>query len=315
MKTWGASPPFFGGIVLPQKISYVVNEDCNYNRLDKFLRHKLKDFKLSSIYKLLRTGCIRVNNKKIKDPAYRIEIGDSVSVEYSGKIEHLKRLRESREPVPHEIPFSILYEDKELLIIDKPPGISMHPGKGVQVITLIEGLMGYGNRKGFKPFLVHRLDKHTSGVLLVAKKLDNARKLTALFRNHEINKYYLTLVKGHPFEEKGYLKQEVNGFTEELSYNVKELFDNSSLLTVRLLTGKKHQIRRQCASIGHPVVGDDVYGDRDFNRKFKKEHGLRRYFLHCHKMSFKHPTSGRLFQITSELPEDLKRVLKSLRSS
>ncbi|OAA31397.1 pseudouridine synthase [Kosmotoga arenicorallina S304] len=300
---------------MPQKISYIVSEDSNYNRLDKFLRHKLKDFKLSSIYKLLRTGCIRVNDSKIKDPAYKIEIGDKISVEYTGNIEHLKRLKELRRPIPYEFPFNILYEDEELLIIDKPPGISMHPGKGVQVITLVEGLMGYGNRKGFKPFLVHRLDKHTSGVLLVAKKLDTARKLAELFRNHKIDKYYLTLVKGHPVNEKGYIKQEEKGITEELIYNVKELFDSSSLLMIELLTGKKHQIRRQCASIGHPVVGDNVYGDRNFNREFKKKHGLRRYFLHCFKMSFRHPVSGKPIQIISELPDDLVRVLKSLRSS
>ncbi|WP_420811576.1 RluA family pseudouridine synthase [Kosmotoga pacifica] len=300
---------------MPQRTVYIVDENSNYNRIDKFLRHTLKDFKLSSIYKLLRTGCVRVNGKKIKNPAHKIEIGDRVTVEYSGKIEYLLRLKESRKPVPYNIPFNILYEDDDLLIIDKPPGISMHPGKGIQIITLMEGLMGYGERKGFKPFLVHRLDKHTSGVLIVAKKLDNARKLTTLFRERKIDKYYLTLVKGKPSKRKEHLKQQVNGVNEELYYEVHKTFGDSSLLMVKLMTGKKHQIRRQCASIGHPVVGDDVYGDRNFNRKFKKDHGLRRYFLHCHKMSFKHPKTGELIQVVSELPDDLKRVLRSLESS
>ena len=290
-----------------------MDETNHYLMLDKFLRHNLPDLKLSSIYKLIRTGSVKVNGKKTKDQAAPIDLGDKICVTYGGKTEYLKRLDESRELVPHRLPLTILYEDDTLLAIDKPAGLSMHPGKGIQIVTLIEGIMAYGLDKGFKPFLVHRLDKHTSGVLIVAKSISSARSLTAIFREHEMTKFYTTLVKGSPVNPNKRLVQYNDEVREELEYSILERFDNLTLLDVQLFTGKKHQIRRQLSSIGNPVVCDDVYGDIEFNRDFKKRTGLKRYFLHCREMRFIHPLTDKEMKFVSLLPEDLERTLSAIR--
>lgn len=291
---------------------FKVDEGIFYRRLDKFLRHVLPELKLSSIYKLLRKGNVRVNGKRIKEPSHELSLGDIVVVSYRGNVEYLKRLKESRELIPHNLPIKILYEDESFLAVDKPSGLAVHPGKGVQIVTLIEGLLAYGKRNGFKPFLVHRLDKHTSGVLLVAKSPQAARELTAMFREKRIDKRYVTLVKGIPEKPQAHLKDVIDGVREESEYIVKKTYSKCSLLEIRLFTGKKHQIRRQMAKNGHPVVGDDVYGDRDFNRDFKKRYELKRYFLHCMKMGFIHPKTGHYIEVLSELPDDLKKVLEKL---
>lgn len=274
------------------------------------MRKELSDLKLSSIYKLLRKGNVRVNGNKIRDGAWKLEIGDKVQVVFSGDPSKLKRLEESRELTPKDIPLDILFEDDFVVAVDKPSGISVHPGKGIQIITLVEGLMAYGNLKGFVPRPVHRLDKHTSGVILFAKSPEAARELSKLFREHGVEKGYFTLVKGFP-ESKGKLVSQREKFVESLAFTVEKSFDSTSLLWIDLFTGKKHQIRRQLSEAGYPVVGDDVYGDRLFNRDFKKETGLRRYFLHCSRLSLVRD-DGKGIEIVSELPGDLKRVLDCL---
>jgi len=288
-----------------------VSKENFYERLDRFLRRELSDLKLSSIYKLLRKGNVKVNEKKVKDGSFRLEIGDLVRVAFSGDPSRLKRLRESRELIPHEIPLKILFEDESIIAVDKPAGISVHPGKGIQIVTLVEGLMAYGEARGFSPRPVHRLDKHTSGVIVFAKSPESARELSSLFRLRGMEKGYQTLVKGVP-EAKGRLVSEREKHTESLTFRIEKSFASVSLLWIDLHTGKKHQIRRQLSEAGYPVVGDDVYGDRLFNREFKKETGLRRYFLHCSRLSFIWE-GGKTIEILSGLPDDLEKVLVKLK--
>ncbi|HOI63664.1 MAG TPA: RluA family pseudouridine synthase [Mesotoga sp.] len=282
-----------------------------YERLDRFLRNVLNDLKLSSIYKLLRKGNVKVNGKRVKDESHRLSLGDVLQVYYLGDSSKMKRLEETRELVPQKIPLDILYEDDTTIAIDKPAGISVHPGKGIQIITLIEGLLAYGREKGFEPHPVHRLDKHTSGVILFAKSPASAREISRLFREHEVEKIYLTLVKGCPQIESARLESLNEGILEVLEYSLEKRYREVSLLKVRLHTGKKHQIRRQMAQINCPVAGDDVYGDRTFNRNFKKASGLKRYFLHCQHLGFT-CSSGLKIAVDSELPEDLLKVLASI---
>lgn len=289
-----------------------VDNANHYERLDRFLRNAMKDIKLSSIYKLLRKGSVRVNGKRVRDGSYRLHLNDSLTVTYSGDVSRIRRLDESRELVPRKMPLEILFEDSDLIAIDKPPGISVHPGKGIQIITLVEGLLAYGKENGFDPLPVHRLDKHTSGVIVFAKSPGSAREMARMFREREIDKTYYTLVKGNPPYEHKSITTERDGYVERLEYRIEKKFEDASLLYVKLLTGKKHQIRRQMAELGCPVVGDDVYGERDFNRQFKKAHGLKRYFLHCSSISFR-GKSGELLSISSELPSDLESVLASLK--
>ncbi len=287
-------------------------EDGNYyERLDRFLRNVLDDLKLSSIYKLLRKGNVKVNGKRLKDGSHRLSIGDVLQVYYLGDSSRMKRLEETRELTPRKIPLDIIYEDDAIIALDKPAGISVHPGKGIQIVTLIEGLLAYGREKGFEPHPVHRLDKHTSGVILFSKSLASAREVSRLFREHKVEKIYLTLVKDFPQAENGRLESMSEGVLEALEYSLEKRYREVSLLKVRLHTGKKHQIRRQMAQIGCPVAGDDVYGDRTFNRNFKKASGLKRYFLHCQHLGFTY-SSGSKITVDSKLPEDLLKVLASL---
>lgn len=288
-----------------------VVKDNFYERLDRFLRRELSDLKLSSIYKLLRKGNVRVNGERVKDGSSRLKIGDVIHVVFSGDPSRLKRLEETRELTPHEIPLVILFEDDLIVAVDKPSGISVHPGKGIQIVTLIEGLMAYGDARGFVPRPVHRLDKHTSGVIVFAKSPEAARELSRLFREREVEKGYYTLVKGIPEENRKLISRREK-FVESMAFEIEKSFESVSLLWVDLFTGKKHQIRRQLSEAGYPVVGDDVYGDRDFNRDFKKITGLKRYFLHCSRLSFTRE-NGKRIEIASHLAVDLKKVLVNLK--
>ncbi|TYB95760.1 MAG: RluA family pseudouridine synthase [Kosmotoga sp.] len=291
---------------------YIVNENNYYERLDRFLRNALKEIKLGSIYKLIRTGNILVNGKEARKPFFKLSVGDSVEISYSGNEGPLKRLKEKREPQPLNLPLQFIYEDDYLMAIDKPPGISMHPGKGIQIVTIIEGLLAYGKQKGFKPRLVHRLDKHTSGVLVVAKTPEAARRITGMFKRRDIDKYYVTLVKGILEKHSGKMIDQKGNEKMELDYSTENTYDICSLVNVKLLTGKKHQIRIQFSKRDHPVLGDDVYGDRETNSHFSKVHNLKRYFLHCSRIEFEHPFSGNRVEFNSKLPEDLTNVLKSI---
>jgi len=186
----------------------------------------------------------------------------------------------------------------------------MHPGTGVQIVTIIEGLMGYGNKKGFKPYLVHRLDKHTSGVLVTAKNPEWARLITKLFKDHNLRKKYFALVKNQTdFKNEKVFTENDEGFMEKSIVNTINNFKKSSLLEIDLLTGKKHQIRRQLANLNFPIIGDDHYGDKQTNNFFRKETGLKRYFLHCHYLSFNSPKDNKKFVFKSPLPNDLKKVI------
>lgn len=288
----------------------IVTEENYYSRLDKFLRKKLSNLPLSAIYKLIRTGKIKVNGKKVKDPSYKIEIGDEITIEediskYNREI--------NNKVVPIKMNLDIVYEDNDILIINKPAGIPIHPGKGTHIATLIEGLMYYGQEKNFTPHLVHRLDKHTSGILIIAKNTQSARELGDIIASRSIKKEYIALCKGN-LSNKGKIdiplenKQALTTFTTQKVY--KTHLGEFSLLNVNIKTGRKHQIRKHLSLINHPIIGDDVYGDKKLNREFKREYGLKRYFLHCHSMEFYF--KNKHIAATAPLSEDLKNVLKNL---
>lgn len=289
----------------------IVTEKNYYSRLDKFLRKQLTNLPLNAIYKLIRTGKVYVNGKKVKKPNFNLEIGDEITINEDTS----KYNREiNNKVVPIKMDLTIVYEDEDLLIINKPAGIPIHPGKGTHVATLIEGLLYYGNQNNFTPHLVHRLDKHTSGILIVAKNPNAARELGEIITTRNIEKEYITLCKG---ETKKEMKIEIpleNKYA--LTYiKLKKVFKNElgffSLLDVKIKTGRKHQIRKHLSLIGHPVVGDNIYGDQKLNREFKRKFGLRRYFLHCYKMEFYY--NQKKISAVADLPEDLQNVLNYLK--
>ncbi|SHH50477.1 RluA family pseudouridine synthase [Thermosipho atlanticus] len=289
----------------------IVNEKNYYSRLDKFLRKNFPNLPLSVIYKFIRTGKILVNGKKVKNPSFEIEIGDEIKINESLE----KYSREVKNTIkPIKMKLDIIYENEDLLVINKPSGIPLHPGKGIHVATLIEGLLYYGQQKGFKPHLVHRLDKHTSGILVVAKNTKAARILGEIISSRSVEKEYVTLVKGK-LNKAGKIDLPIEGKDSLTLFTTKEIFKTEigffSLLHVIIKTGRKHQIRRHFSNIGHPVIGDDVYGDRKLNREFRRNFGLKRYFLHCKRMSFYY--EGKKIDVQAKLTEDLEFVIKKVK--
>jgi len=288
----------------------IVNENNYYTRLDKFLRKNFQNIPLNAIYKMIRKGKVYVNGKKAKNPSYNLEIGDSVEIK-EDIINYNRNTNNSIKPIKMNL--DIIYEDEDILIINKPAGIPIHPGKGMHIATLIEGLIYYGEQNNFKPHLVHRLDKHTSGILIVAKNISASRVLSEIISSREIEKHYVTLVIGKT-NKSGKIDLALDRKDSLTIYKTKNIFKNDlgffSLLDVKIKTGRKHQIRKHFALIKHPVVGDDVYGDRKLNREFKRQFGLKRYFLHCNKMSFFY--KGEKIEAIANLPENLNKVIKKL---
>jgi len=294
-------------------IKLTVNERNYFRRVDKFLRKALKDLSLGRIYFLLRKGRVRVNGKRVRKPSHELNIGDEVSVEVPSDFFDHNKNEKGEILIPRKMNLDILYEDDHILVISKPPGVPIHPGKKTYGPTLIEGLMYYGEKKNFEPFLVHRLDKHTSGVLIVAKNRKTARLLGEMMRRRKIHKEYLALVEGG-IETGGRIELDLDGQPAKTWYEPLRFFQRASvsLLKVKIKTGRKHQIRRHMSSMGHPIVGDDLYGDREFNLYFRKKYGLRRYFLHAITVRLVHPISLEEMTFRSPLPDDLKKVIENL---
>lgn len=287
-----------------------VEKQSYYQRLDRFLRKKLPDVPLSVIYKFLRKGKVYINGKRERDPSFRLEIGDIVEIRYVNINKFRRVENRSLEPQPMEL--DIIFENDRYLVLNKPAGIPIHPGKGVHVVTLIEGLMYYSNKKGFMPHLVHRLDKQTSGVLIVAKDVESARVLGRLFKDRKVKKIYICLVKGVMKKKEGIVNEPIENQEALTEYVVLKNYDDVSLLKVIPYTGRKHQIRKHMFFINHPVVGDNLYGDKEFNKQFKRKYGLKRFFLHCEEISFFDPWEMKKVRFKSPFPEDLSKVLSLL---
>ncbi|MBO8161972.1 MAG: RluA family pseudouridine synthase [Thermosipho sp. (in: Bacteria)] len=288
-----------------------VNEKNYYSRLDKFIRKNFQNLPLNAIYKLIRTGKVFINGKKVKNPSYKIDIGDEITIKEN--LENYNReLNNSIKPIKMNL--EIIYEDEDILVLNKKAGIPLHPGKGVHVATLIEGLLYYGQQNNFEPRLVHRLDKHTSGILIVAKNVNAARELGKIISTREISKEYITLVVGK-IDKTGKIDSSLDGKNSLTIFKVKNYFKTKlgyfSLVEVNLKTGRKHQIRRHFSNIGHPVVGDDIYGNKKLNREFKRLYGLKRYFLHCKKMGFIY--KNKKIVVEAPLAKDLELTLNKLK--
>ncbi|MEK9771204.1 MAG: RluA family pseudouridine synthase [Nitrosomonadales bacterium] len=294
-----------------------VDEDYVDQRIDNFLIKKIKNVPKSHIYKIIRSGEVRVNKKRIKAD-YKLNLNDQI------RLPPLKlNLSKIKNTSPDlRIKKNIVYEDDWFLIVNKPEGIASHGGSGIS-LGLIESLRIERDDLRYLE-LVHRLDKNTSGLILVAKKRAALRSLQELFRNKKIIKKYLTLVKGEWLEKK--IKVEMNlkkivtkdgqqvvkkskdGKLSQSIFRLVKYIVNLSLIDVELLTGKTHQIRVQLAEMGFPIAGDDKYGDFSFNRTLLKR-GLKRMFLHAYYIEFMHPFLNKKFTLEVGLPDSLKKIL------
>jgi len=307
--------------------SFVTVDDENAGqRVDNFLLRHLKGVPKSHVYRILRSGEVRLNKGRV-GPDVRVAAGDVL------RLPPL-RLPAAREPgvsggVARPFKPTVLFEDDWLVAVDKPAGMAVHGGSGI-ALGLIEQLRASRRQARFLE-LVHRLDRDTSGVLLIAKKRAALVGLHAQFRDGEVDKRYVVLVRGawreakrivdaplHKFvtrEGERRVRPEAGGRASVTIFRRERTWPTHdpplALLEAELETGRTHQIRVHLAHLGHALAGDDKYGDFAWNRALKRE-GLRRMFLHARRVGFRHPASGAAVSVESPLPGDLEYFLTRL---
>ena len=283
-------------------------------RLDKFVGEKCLELSRTQAQKLIADGYITVNGRVAKS---------SLKLEISDKIDVVIPPTPPSPLSPEAIPLNILYEDDDLLVVDKPAGLAVHPAPGHPGHTLVNAILSHFPHladisDSLRPGIVHRLDKDTSGVMLVAKNQIAQANLINQFRTRAIVKAYLVLVKGKLTPERGIIEAAIGrdprnrkrmavvteGREARTQYRVIKYIGGYTLLEVIPETGRTHQIRVHLSAIGYPVVGDPVYG-------VKSPH-LSRQFLHACRLGFKLPSTGEYVEFTSELPPDLAQALKDI---
>jgi 23S rRNA pseudouridine1911/1915/1917 synthase len=286
-------------------------------RLDKVIAATVPDLSRAAVQRLVKSGQVTVNGRTSK-PSYRVEVGDEVVVRVPEEV--------PLEIAPEQIPLDVIYEDEHLLALNKPAGIVVHPAYGHESGTLVNAVLahcpenlnvGGADRAG----IVHRLDKDTSGLILVAKDEPTHTALQRQFKRRQVLKTYLALVQDHPSPRQGLIDAPIGrdkrhrkrmsvtrtGRPARTTYRVVELFDEYSLVELQPETGRTHQIRVHLAWLGYPVVGDPVYG-------YRKQPLLKnRHFLHAHKLELTHPITGAPLSLMAPLPDELARLLRRLR--
>ena len=310
----------------------VITKNEANQRLDRFMRKRFVSTPLGEIYKLIRLGKVKVNGKKVKGN-YRLKAGDKIEVPEL-KVEEGNDLFLN---VPTNI--DVVYEDENILVVNKPAGLLVHPDKNEMKRTLINQVLAYLYKEGFydpqsastfTPALCHRIDRNTSGLIIVAKTYPALQTMTDIIRQKRLRKFYLCLVEGKLLkpqtieyklkkdEKKNQVYVSPKGQKAITRYWPIEHLNGYTLLEVEIVTGRTHQIRVHMASIGHPLVGDLKYGKKADNQRFYKEYGLKRQFLHAHKLvldskdTYLEYLDGK--QFISDLPLDLKKTLIELEN-
>ena len=342
----GAAPADMSG-ANPVATFVTVDEDYAGQRLDNFLIRQLKGVPKTHVYRIIRSGEVRVNKGRAQADT-RVETGDIVRLPPVRTSERAEQkalaISAAQEVVRHgamstvggfapAAEFPILFEDDFVLAIDKPAGVAVHGGSGVS-FGVIEQLRMARPESDFLE-LVHRLDRETSGVLLIAKRRMALKLLQEQFRERETDKVYLALVKGawpanqrvidkalHKYEApngerrvKVVANDHPDGLRSITLVKVKSTFDNGAftLLEVTIKTGRTHQIRVHLADAGHPIAGDDKYGDFDLNKALQKSNAnlpsLKRMFLHAWSLKFNHPKLRKVVHLTADLPPELQQFL------
>jgi len=302
-----------------------VDESAHDQRIDNFLHKVLKGVPKSHIYRIVRGGEVRVNGRRV-EVAYRLQSGDKV------RLPPVRTARPVSEPgsrtVKAKFAGKVLLEDDDLLVVDKPGGVAVHGGSGISS-GVIEQLRQA--RPGIRFLeLVHRLDRDTSGVLVLAKKRGALTALHAQLRGGAVKKHYLVLVLGEWKDAKRNVKLALHkyvsasgerrvvvdedGVQAHTVFRLERNFAGFSLLEAELKTGRTHQIRVHLAHVGFPIAGDDKYGNFDANKRLAKQ-GLKRMFLHAASLEFHHPRSGEAVRVQAPLTPELENFLRSLKTS
>ncbi len=294
-----------------------VGEESAAQRIDNFLMRRMKGVPKSHVYRVLRSGEVRVNSSRVK-PDYRLRAGDRV------RVPPVRTAERPAKPAPRALELPVVYEDAALLVIDKPSGVAVHGGSGVSY-GVIESLRAARPQAKFLE-LAHRLDRDTSGLLVIAKKRGALVELHRMLRQGEVEKIYVALTAGRwrggarelreslhkHLTASGERRVSVHEDGQRAATRVEPLAVSGdlSLLELRLLTGRTHQIRVHLSHAGHPVVGDDKYGDFELNRTLAKQ-GAKRLFLHARRLVFRHPVSGEPLRLEAPLPPDMQAFVES----
>ena len=293
----------------------IIVEELVNSRIDSYLAQK-ENISRVTVQRLLEKGNILVNGKKVK-PSYKVQEQDKIEIE-----------KEEVKEIPlkaQNIPISVIYEDKDMLIVNKPKGMVVHPANGNPDGTLVNAVMaickdslsGIGGE--IRPGIVHRLDKNTSGAVIIAKNDNTHIALSNMLKNHEIKKTYIALVRGIVKENEATINMPIarstsdrkkmavarNGKEAITHFKVLERFPNEgiTLLEIKIETGRTHQIRVHLSNIGYPVLGDDVYSNG------KNRWGIKGQCLHAKSLEFNHPITGKHMYIEAPLPEYLNQII------
>jgi len=295
-------------------------------RIDKHIADEMPELSRSVVQRLIKQGRVTVGGEATKS-SYRVEAGDEIVVRIPPP--------ETLEVRPESIPLDIVYEDEDIIVVNKPAGMVVHPAYGHRTGTLVNAVLAHcpdlaGAEDGLRPGIVHRLDKDTSGLIIVAKNDAPRRRLQRQFKRREVKKVYLALLEGRLDPVQGIIEAPIGrdkkrrkrmavvegGREARTKYRVVEYLGHVTgkapraytLVEAEPETGRTHQVRVHFASIGYPLAGDPVYGFRK-----QRLRGLRRQFLHAHTLGFRLPGTDEYVELTAELPDDLRVVLERLR--
>ncbi len=304
-----------------EKNTYVIdelNKDLVGLRIDKAVSMKDKDLSRAAVQRMIEEGNVLVNSKNTK-MAYKISLGDEITI--------IKEKPREIEIKAEDIPLDIIYEDNDILVVNKQKGLVVHPGNGNPDGTLVNAIMnkckdslsGIGGE--IRPGIVHRIDKDTSGLLIIAKNDKAHINMSEQIKNHEVKKTYIALVRGKTKENQATIDMPIarsnkdrtkmavskNGKNAITHFEVIERFSGYTLLKVNIETGRTHQIRVHLSQIGYPIVGDFVYSNG------KNPFGVQGQMLHSSELEFKHPITGKEMKLQACLPEYFEEVLEKLR--
>jgi 23S rRNA pseudouridine1911/1915/1917 synthase len=315
----------------PEKIVITVTAEDAGQRLDRLVARTCPELSRTRVQELIESGNVVLNGKSAKD-AHKIHVGD--------RIEVLPAQRPPLRAEPESIPLNVLYEDSDVIAINKPAGMTVHAGAGSSHGTLVNALLGRGQELSktddpLRPGIVHRIDKETSGIVLVAKNDFAHAKLSEAFRLRTIQKTYLALVQGTLKEDSGRIElpiardpkhrnrmtarrteQMPNARAARTDWHMLMRIGPATLLQIQLHTGRTHQIRVHFSALRHPVVGDELYGaDTQLHVEQTNLPALGRNFLHAAKLAFTHPRAGEMVRLTAPLPAELRAYLQKLAAA